>query len=95
MTMRKKTLVLGLMLVLLCSSLIAWGQASSHPGTAAAGNGNEAFILVSAYNEAGANPVNPRGELLHGGCGFSERGRSGERDLQDRTRARTLIASLV
>jgi len=28
-------------------------QASSHPGTAAAGNGHEAFILASAYNEAG------------------------------------------
>ena len=49
----EETVVLGSMRVLLCSSLIAWGQVSSHPGTAAAGNGNEAFILVSADNEAG------------------------------------------
>lgn len=28
-------------------------QTSGHSGTAAAGNRNEAFILVSAYNEAG------------------------------------------
>jgi hypothetical protein len=38
-------------------------QTSSHSGTAAAGNRNEAYVLVSAYNEAGSIRAIPGGSF--------------------------------